>query len=112
MISTPSDVTICALLNAKLKELQFWVKQANSQASSKVLTSQGTVKTLCKKLAVYYELDLNTTSSTLKSETIIISLISMDFSYNRSSGSSSASSGGNGRRRLLLACHSPRSGWL
>jgi hypothetical protein len=78
MVSTPSDVTVCTLLNVKLKELQFWVKQANSQASSKVLTLQGTVKTLRKKLAVYCKLDLNATSSTLKSETIIIGLISMD----------------------------------
>jgi hypothetical protein len=82
-VSTPSDVTVYMLLSAKLKELQFWVKQANSKAGSRVLTSQGTVKILREKLTKYYGLDLSTTSSTLntntaKSKTVLVGLVTMD----------------------------------
>jgi hypothetical protein len=87
MVATPSDVTVGTLLSAKRKELAFWVKQANSQACSRVLTSQGTVRVLREKLAAYYELDLTSSTTTtasnrsgtnVKPEHIIVSLITMD----------------------------------
>jgi hypothetical protein len=90
MVVTPSDVTVHTILKAKKKELEFWVKQANVNAHSRVLTLKGTVQTLREKLANYYGLDLNvsahasslgpnaTCTDTAKSETVIIGLVLMD----------------------------------
>jgi hypothetical protein len=74
MTTTPSDIMVSGLLGVKLKELHFWVKQANTLAGRRVLTQKGTVQDLCKKIAAHYSLDLTATPKT----EVIVGLSSMD----------------------------------
>jgi hypothetical protein len=74
MATFPSDITVSGLLGAKLKELHFWVKQANASAGRRVLTQKGTVQDLREKIAAHYSLDLTTTPKT----EVVIGLASMD----------------------------------
>jgi hypothetical protein len=79
MGSAASDITVSTLLNAKAKDLVFWIKQANTVAGHKVLTQKGTVAILRDKLAAHYGLDLTTSTKT----ELVIGLISMDMQLHR-----------------------------
>jgi hypothetical protein len=62
-VPLPNWITLEALRNAKGAELRHWINQANTAAGRKVLTQQGRVNDLRKRLATHYGIDLDATDA-------------------------------------------------
>lgn len=58
--TTPPDITATSLTKAKKAQLEFWIKEANTEAGKKVLNKSGkTNEVLRHRLAAYHGIDLS-----------------------------------------------------
>ncbi|KIM77188.1 hypothetical protein PILCRDRAFT_91238 [Piloderma croceum F 1598] len=58
MATTPLEILVLVLTNAKGDKLQFWIDQANQDARKHVISKTGKVNMLRHMLALHYSLDL------------------------------------------------------